>query len=236
MDDQEVLARLPGADLSQVQILCEQVLKRGIGDDAVPALEALWRRFFGFGIDGPLREQRCALETLAKSGTSLSRQALVGIVSAPDLFDALLPLALRCATEANLALSGRSVTRWLEDGRPEVRECAFVLARNCSPPVQRHVLEAGLSDPEASVRRACLMTLGQFGHAAAKPGLLEELERRPSGEVVTALSGMLDDDIITRLGRCAREHERLRGQVIEELEGSDDPKALRLVETLRRLK
>ncbi len=212
------------------------MLARGIGDDAVPALEALWKRFFGFGINGPLREQCCALNTLAKVGTSLSRQALVRIIDVPDLFDALLPLALECATEANLALPGQSVTCWLEDSRPAVREGAFVLARNCTPPVPKHELEKGLLDPEGSIRRACLTTMGQFGHEGAKPGLLEELERSPTSEIVTALAGIVDDDIITRLARCAIRHGRLREQIIEELECSGEPRALKLVERLKGLK
>ncbi|MDE0524747.1 MAG: hypothetical protein OXH79_22660 [Boseongicola sp.] len=236
LDDQEIIERIPAASVSQVQALCDQVLERGIGDNAVPALEALWKRFFGFGINGPLREQRSALETLAKVGTPLSRQAVARIIDARDLTDALLPLALECATEANLALSGQSVTRWLEDGRSDVRESAFVLARNCTPPVPKHELEKGLMDPEGSVRRSCLTTMGQFGNGRAKPGLLEELEKDPTSEIVTALAGLLDDDIITRLGRCAMKHGRLRGQIAEELESSGEPRALKLVARLKGLK
>ena len=235
LDDLEILARIPATKLSEVEALCEQVMDRGFGDDAVPALEALWRRFFGFGVDGPMREQRCALNALEKIGTEMSRQALVRIVDAPDLFDALLPLALECATKAHLALPAQSITRWLEDTRPEVRELSFMLARNCSSPVPRHVLEAGLSDSEASVRRACLLTMGRFGHDRAKSGLLAELERNPSSEIVTALAGILDDDIITRLGRCAMKHERLREQIIEELESSAEPRAFKLVNRLKGL-
>ena len=235
LDDLEILARIPAAKLSEVEALCELVMDRGIGDDAVPALEALWRRFFGFGVDGPLREQRCALNALAKIGTEMSRQALVKIVDAPDLFDAILPLALECATKAHLALPAQSVTRWLEDTRSEVRELSFMLASNCGSPVPKNVLEAGLLDSEASVRRACLLTMGHFGHGAAKSGLLAELERNPSSEIVTALAGILDDDIITRLGRCAMKHEHLREQIVEELESSAEPRALKFVNRLKGL-
>ncbi len=91
-------------------------------------------------------------------------------------------------------------------------------------------------DSEASVRRACLITMGQFGHDVAKPGLLGELERDPTSEVVTALAGILDDDIITGLGRCAMKHECLRDQIMEELECNDDTRALKIVETLKGLR
>ncbi len=236
MEDQEVVARIPDADMAEVDALCDQVLDRGLGDDAVPALEALWKRFFGFGVDGPTREQRCALMTLARTGSSLSRQALARIVDAPDLIDSHLPLALQCASDANLALPGQRVARWLEDGRPEVRKCAFALARNCRPRVPGHLLEAGLADPDALVRRACLVTMGHSGDARAKEGLLEELGRSPAAEVVAALACMLDDDIVTCLGRCGLEHACLREQVVEELEGEADPRARRLVERLRSLR
>lgn len=236
LDDREIVARIPSASVAQVQVLCDQVLARGIGDDAVPALEALWKRFFGFGISGPLREQRCALNTLAKVGTQSSRQALARIIDSPDLIDVLLPLALDCATEANLALSGQRVTCWLEDSRSAVRACAYVLARNCTPAVPKYELEKGLHDPEGSVRRACLTTMGLFGHEGAKPGLLAELEKGPTSEIVTALAGMVDDDIITRLGRCAMKHARLREQIVEELECSGEPRARKVVERLKGLK
>ena len=235
LNDQEIIERIPSANVSQVQDLCGQVLERGIGDDAVPALESHWKRFFGFGINGPLREQRFALKTLVEVGTPSSRQVLARIINAPDLIDALLPLALECAMEAHLALSGQRVTCWLADSRPEVREFAFVLARNCTPPVSKHELEKGLMDPEGAVRRACLIAMGQFCNERAKPGLLEELEKNPASEIVTALAGILDDDIITRLGRCAMKHGRLREQIIEELESSGESRALKLVERLKGL-
>ena len=227
LDDPEIVALLPKANLSNVQGLCAQVIARDLGDRAVPALESLWRRFRGYGRTGALPEQRCALDTLARIGTPPARDRLTRIIGTPDLPDALLPLALHAAVTARLVLPLSHIVPWLDHRVPEVRALAFSLARAANPP--ENILETGLSDSDPFVRRAALITLGTLGHTRAKPGLLVELDRNPTGEIVRALATIADADILTRLGRCARRNAALKPFILEELADLDDPRADRII-------
>ena len=49
LSDGELIAMLPQAGRSNVEALAAEVVARSLAE-AVPALEALWRRFSGFGI------------------------------------------------------------------------------------------------------------------------------------------------------------------------------------------
>ena len=222
LTDQKLLTMVPKANLSNVQILCEQVLNRSLGDEAVQALETLWHRFRGYGKTDALPEQRCALETLAEISTPAAKESLTKIARATQS-EGLLPLVLKAAVRAKLALPLRQVEKWQDHRLPEVRVRAYTLIRRSNPPV--HVLETGLSDPYPAVRRAALITAGTLGHGFAKPGLLRELEKNPTGQVVEALLEIMDEDILVCLGRCATQHDELHLLILEGLKDSDNPRA-----------
>ena len=103
LSDDEVIALLPGATLSEVEALCAAAVSRSL-EASVPALERLWRRFAGFGIDVPLVEQRAVLGALAALDCGPARSALKRIVLSKGLPAAQLPLALRAAVDAGLVL------------------------------------------------------------------------------------------------------------------------------------
>ena len=67
LSDDELIAALPEATLSDVEGLCAAAVSRSLVA-SVPALERLWRRFAGFGIDAHLVEQRAVLGALAAIG------------------------------------------------------------------------------------------------------------------------------------------------------------------------
>ena len=50
--DDELIAMLPQAGRANVEALTDEVVSRSLAE-AVPALEALWRRFSGFGVKAP---------------------------------------------------------------------------------------------------------------------------------------------------------------------------------------
>lgn len=54
LSDGELIAMLPRAGRLNVDALCAEVVSRSLAE-AVPALEALWRRFSGFGVRVPIR-------------------------------------------------------------------------------------------------------------------------------------------------------------------------------------
>ena len=159
-------------------------------------------RFKGFGHDKPLPEQTAVIETLAKLETAGARQLLAEI--AHDLPSPLLPAALSAALSASLRLPVHVLRPLLADADPRIRELAARLSGFGQPDIG--ALEACLGDTQPAVRRAAAIVLGQFGHAAAKVTLLNELRRAPTGDIVEALSAIADDDIVVHLGRCAAAH------------------------------
>ena len=75
LSDDDLLELIPNAGPSNVEAVCSEVVSRSL-QAAVPALEALWRRFSGFGIEKPLREQLAVVDTLARLGGTDARSAL----------------------------------------------------------------------------------------------------------------------------------------------------------------
>ena len=75
LSDDDLLELIPNAGPSNVETVCSEVVSRSL-HAAVPALEALWRRFYGFGIEKPLREQLAVVDTLARLGGTDARSAL----------------------------------------------------------------------------------------------------------------------------------------------------------------
>ena len=87
LSDKDLVGKIAKATLSNVEVLCAQIVERGLGDMAVPGLVALWNRFKGFGIKSPLPEQQLALETLAAIGSHDAKSAISKILAAPALPD-----------------------------------------------------------------------------------------------------------------------------------------------------
>ena len=231
LSDEELLARLPGARIAEAGLLCGLVVERGLGDRALPALESLWRRFAGFGQDRLLPEQGAVVETLAKIGTAHAREMLAGIVMAPDLPFPLLATALRAALAVSLRLPATFTGPLLAHGDPEIREFAIRLCAHGRS--EFSALEACLADTHSAVRRAAAIVLGGFGRDRAKAVLLPELARQPDGDVVDALAGIADDDIVVHLGRCAEAHPELAGQIAAELEEMQTPRSLKIASRIR---
>lgn len=230
LSDKDLVEKIARATLSNVEMLCAQIVERGLGDVAVPELVRLWNRFKGFGIKSPFPEQQLALETLAVIGSDAAKRAISKILAAPDLPDSLLPFALLAAARAGLNLPQAQILPWLEHDAPIVRAQALALIQPSNP--QRSTLEVGFSDPDPSVRRAALITAGNLGHSTAKAGLLVEFCRNPTGQVIKALLSVADDDIIVEIGRYALENPPHQALIADELQALDTSKARMLVQRI----
>ena len=207
---------------SSIEALCSEVVSRSL-EAAVPALEALWRRFAGFGVEKPLREQLAVLETLARLPGTDARSALRAIVLSKGLPASLLPAASQAAASAGLALPAAFVGPLLDHEDAAVRGAAFVLGARTDVPTDR--LREGLFDRSAANRRAAAVALGLRGDASARQPLYDELARYPSTEVIEAITAVWDNDAIVHLGRCARRHPRLAGAVVDALRDIASPRA-----------
>lgn len=231
LSDDEILDLLPDAGIRDAVLLCGLVVERGLGDRSLPALDRLWRRFKGFGRARCLPEQEAVVETLARIGTKEARDRLARIVTAADLPPPLLPVALRAALTAGLGLPPNFAGPLLRHADPLVRELAARLSRFGRPAAA--ALEEAIGDTHAPVRREAAVTLGRLGRASAKPVLLEELHRDPADEIVTALSGIADDDIAVHLGRCAEAHPALAETVAAGLEEMETALSLKIARRIR---
>ena len=231
LSDDEVLDLLPDARMRDAILLCNLVVERELGDRALPALDRLWRRFRGFGRARRLPEQEAVVGALARIDTPWARDMLAGIVTAADLPPPLLPVALRAALEAGLALPRGFAGPLLRNADPRVRELSARLGRFGKPDID--ALEELIGDAHRPVRRAAAVALGWLGRASAKPVLLEELRRDPAREIVTALSGIADDDIAVHLGRCAEAHPALAETVAAGLEEMETEFSLKIARRIR---
>ncbi len=232
LSDEDILARLPNAGIADVRLLCDLIVERGLGDRAVPAIEALWRRFKGFGRQRPLAEQTAVIETLSKLETPDARRLLADIATGHDLPPLLLPAALSGALSTSLRLPPTFLSPLLAHADPRIRELAARLSGFGQPDIG--ALAACLDDTQPAVRRAAAIVLGQFGDARAKAILLSELQRTPTGEIVGALSAIADDDIVVHLGRGADAHPALAGRIATELEEMETTLSLRVARRIRR--
>ena len=225
LTDDELIALLPEATLSEAEHLCAAAVSRSL-EASVPSLVRLWRRFAGFGIDVPLVEQRAVLGALAALACGPARSALKRIVLSEGLPAAQLPLALRAAADAGLVLPAAFVGPLLEHRNPAVRELAFALALKAGVPDL--LLRGGLDDPCVPVRRAAVIALGRRGDAGAREALIAELAADPSRAVIEALAAIGDDGAIVHLGRCAERHPALAGTVVDVLRDMESARAERL--------
>lgn len=222
LSDDDLLELIPNAGPSNVETVCREVVSRSL-QAAVPALEALWRRFSGFGIEKPLPEQLAVVDTLARLDGAEARSALRRIVLWKGLPASLLPTALQTAVSTGLALPAPFVAPLLEHEDAAVRGAAFALAASANVPADR--LHACLFARSAADRRAAAVALGLRGDSRARQPLFDELERSPSPEIIEAVAAVWDDDAIVRLGRCARRHPRLAGAVLDALREIGSPRA-----------
>ena len=222
LSDEDLLELIPNAGPSNVETVCSEVVSRSL-QAAVPALEALWQRFSGFGIEKPLREQIAVVDTLERLGGADARSALKGIMLSRALPASLLPTALQAAVSAGLALPAPFVDPLLDHEDAAVRGAAFALAAGAHVPADR--LHASLSVRSPADRRAAAVALGLRGDSRARQPLFDELERSPAPEIIEAVAAVWDDDAIVRLVRCARRHPRLAGAVLDALRDIGSPRA-----------
>ena len=225
LGDETLIATLGRSSPSMIEPLCSEVVSRSL-EGAVPALEELWRRFVGFGIDVPLREQRAVLRTLVRLDCASARAALKRIVLWKGLPASQLPLALRAAADAGLVLPAAFVASLLGHGDATVRESAFALGLKAGVPDL--LLRGGLTDPTVPVRRAAVIALGNPGAADVREALIGELAADPSRAVIEALAAVGGDGAIVHLGRCAEHHPALAGAVVDALRDMERARAERL--------
>jgi hypothetical protein len=228
LSDAELIAVLPRARQNEAHGLAAEAARREL-PGAVPALEALCRRFSGFGLDRAVTEQVAALRGLAALGgaEAVGRLIVTGAVRGPGI-----AVALQAAAKLGCRLPPERVAACLRDDDPGVRAAACRCARGGAEVIA--ALVDLLLDLHVSVTDAAALALGRLGRVEGRAVLLGLLRTAPSAEVIGALAGIAEDDDWVRLGQTALRVPELAGVVLEVLEESEEARAIVVAEGVRR--
>lgn len=231
LSDAELIAVLPRARQAEVTALTKEAAQRGLAD-AIPALEALCRRFAGFGLDREVTEQAAALRCLAELGGNPAAEAVTRLIAAGTVCGPGLRVALEAAATLGCRLPPHRVAAFLRDGNPAVRQAACPCPRGGAEVIA--TLIELLSDLHPAVSHAATLALGRLGRREAAPVLTQLLQTAPTTEVVQALATIAEEDDWVRLGQIAWQKPELAAVVLTVLEESETPRAMRVAAGLRR--
>jgi hypothetical protein len=228
--DAALIAALPSARLVDCYELCAEVGRRGL-TAAIPGLEALCRRFKGFGLEHKVPEQIAALHGLStlntlEAASALTRILADNVVQGPGVHDAVAAAVhLKCRLPVGTSLA------LLRHCDAEVRAAACRCARPHSDVTA--LLVDLLDDLNRPVAAAAACALGRGGNADGLPLLTSLLRLEPTEEVIDAIGPVADEECIVQLGRIARTNPMLSAAAVSALESTDDPRAQAIAARLR---
>jgi hypothetical protein len=232
LDDESLIAAIPAASLIDCRNLAAEVARRRLAA-AVPSLEALCRRFKGFGTEHAIPEQIAALEGLAAIGNHEAAGAVARIITdhviqGPGLTDAVA-VAARLGARVPRAL----VASLLRHPSPDIRANACRLAT--AWPEAITLLIDLLGDLNEIVSMAAACALGRLGRAESRHALARLLCEHPSVEIIEAIAAVADEECLVLLGRVARGRPELAETVVAALEDVDGPRAAMIAAGVRRM-
>jgi HEAT repeat protein len=222
LSDAALIESILSAGLRDCAALTEEAVVRGLRA-AVPALEALCRRFKGFGLHRSVPEQVSALRALAALGGTDAAAAVRRLIEAAVVQGPGLGEAMRAAASLRCRLPEDTAMALLRHADAEVRAAACWCAPNTVGVVA--VLVELLGDLHRPVEMAAACALGRNGRAEARPRLLGLLRTAPCAEAIEAVTQLADDEVVVLLGRIARAHTTLREAALAALEDIDTPRA-----------
>jgi hypothetical protein len=230
LDDEALIAAIPAANLGDSTALTAEAARRRLAA-AIPALEALCRRFSGFGIDQIVPEQSAALRALAAIGSRDAAQAvslliLRGVVQGPAL-----GLAVAVAARLHATLPVDVLQSLLRHADPDIRANACRCARR--QPELIAVMIDLLDDLNQAVARSAACALGQMGRIEARPSVVSLLREEPSEELIDAISSVADEECIVLLGRIAQSMPALSDVTLDTLESIDHDRARTIAVAIR---
>ena len=167
LDDAALIAALPGCGVADCRDVAAEAGRRRLVA-AVPALEALCRRFKGFGVDHAIPEQTAALQALATIGggaaAAVSRIIVDGVAQGPGLVS-----AVGAAARLGCSLPAGTLSVLLRHAEPRIAADACRCTRR-SPEVVSRLLDL-LNDLNDIVARAAACALGRCARVEARPML-----------------------------------------------------------------
>src|SRR5256885_2156090 len=198
LSDDALAPAIPGGDLGAAPALAAEAGRRRLAA-AVPALEALCRRFCGFGLERVVPEQAAAIEALRAIGGPDAAQAVARLIARSVVQGPGLRGAVAAAAELRSNLPIAVLSSLLRHPDPGVRADACRCAR--PDPKTISVLIDLLDDLNGAVARSAACALGRMGRTEARTMLIHLLREAPSAEIIDASASIADEDCIVRLGR-----------------------------------
>src|SRR6516165_6293183 len=128
LDDDALIAALPHASVGDSRSLAAEAGRRRLVG-AIDALEALCRRFQGFGIEHLIPDQTAALQALATIGGSEAARAVTRIIVERIVQGPGLKSALEAAAQLRVTLPGNVVASLLRHQRSAIRASGCRCAR-----------------------------------------------------------------------------------------------------------
>jgi len=233
MDDEELIAAIPGSSLADSCILAAEAGRRRLSA-AVPALATLCRRFAGFGTRRAVSEQAAAFESLATIGGRDAAHAVSEMIERAVVQGPTLQIAVRAAARLGSLLSPAALRRLLRHAEPGIRAEACRCARPL--PELISILIDLLDDLDQTVVASAAFALGRMDRIEARPILKGLLEDDPSEDVIDAVSSIADEECLVLLGRIARSSSALADAALTGLENVDDHRAITIAGAIRRLR
>ena len=231
LDDDALIAAIADAGLADCEDLADEATRRHLVR-AVPAFEALCRRFKGFGLQHAVPEQMAAVRAIAAIGGGDATQAVTRIIVDQVVQGPGLAAAINAAADLRCLLPAAASLPLLRHADPAVRADAARCARPGTEVVA--VLIDLLGDLHDAVAVAAACALGRMGRVEARQVLMRQLRARPSAEVIDAISCVADEDGIVVLGRIVRSRLDLAADALRALEDIDDERAVAIVAAVRR--
>lgn len=225
-----LIAAIPDASLADCDDLAAEAGRRGLVQ-AIPALEALCRRFKGFGTEHAIPEQSAALDGLAAIGGRDAAATVARIIVGQVIQGPGLKHAVAVAARLGARLPGDVVVSLLRHAVPDIRANACGCAHPW-PDAMAELVEL-LRDRNGAVARAAACALGRIGRVEGRPSLLRLLRHDPSVEVIEAVGGIADEECVVLLGRIARTRPDLAEAALAALDGIDAPRAAKIAAAVR---
>ena len=230
LDDQALIAAIPASNLADSIALANEAGRRRL-IEAVPSLEALCRRFSGFGANRMVPEQAAAIQALAMISGSEAARAVAQLIVRGVVQGPALNLAVSTAARIGSTLPVDVLQSLLRHPDPDIRADGCGCA--CRRPELISVMIDLLDDLNRGVARAAACALGQMGRNEARPMLAKLLREEPSKEVIDAVSLIADEECMVQLGRIARTEPALSDAALNALEDIDQPRAVAIARAIR---
>jgi HEAT repeat protein len=230
LDDDDLLAAIPNAGIRESVALVAEAGRRRL-TAAIPVLEALCRRFAGFGADRIVPEQAAALDALVMIGGSAAAQTLVRLIANRIVQGPCLLQAVAAAARLGAKFPVDIVVELLRHDDPQVRADASRCTRAWPEAVP--LLRDLLDDLHTEVRKAAACALGRMGRTEVRALLVRYLREGPSAELIDAIAPVADDECVILLGRVARAEPHLSDAALDALLSIGQPRAAKIAAALR---